>query len=793
MRGDAASGGNGRYWHRPMPANPRPAGRISSSAHSATPFSASSFATARGAANGCPPRVATCLRPTISRTPTRGRSAWRSSRGGISGSWRRRSSSGSRSGRSSPPAAPSRSGATRATPQAVETAIELCREGHIVVMFPEGTRREKGLRKKHTARWRSGAARIALEAGVPLVPAGIAGTDELSRLGALRVAYGEPIELGDLGSMPLEEAAQAATDRLTCRDHGARGLAVVKPLLAVDGDSFAHRAFHALPRSFRRDDGGPANALIGFMSMLLRLWEAEQPAGRRGRAGTRSARRRTGTSCSRAISRAGTSIPRSSSSSTCCRGSSKRPGSSAGKADGFEADDFLAAAVAVRALAWRYDARRHLRPRRVPARGRGRDDPAAGTGGQRAAAHRARGGARALRRRAGARSPTSSRCVAIRPTRSPAPAASGRRPPRRCSTTYPDLDAMLAAGRFQAEAEQLARLPPHRDRSTPPRRCPTCPITSRTGTRAPARPTSSACRASPRACGRLTIEPRQPSGDGAPAPDRAPPPSRDARSGCVTCSRRSGPSSRAAARAARRSSASTTRTTSTGSPSLERSAGSTATRSVSRRPTRRRGSPPAARSGRSSSAASRSSGRRGTTPSTTGRWASASSATSSIAARHAQAELGLERVAIVDWDVHHGNGTEALVRGDESILFVSLHQWPFYPGHRRPGDERRQRSSTSRSPAGSGDARLRGRVRDDRRAGGSRLRAGAPHRLGRLRRPRRRSARRHAGHRGRVPRAWPPAARSSRRASPPCSRAATTSRRCRASSRRRSTASRPSH
>ena len=56
-----------------------------------------------------------------------------------------------------------------------------------------------------------------------------------------------------------------------------------------------------------------------------------------------------------------------------------------------------------------------------------------------------------------------------------------------------------------------------------------------------------------------------------------------------------------------------------------------------------------------------------------------------IAARHAQAELGIERVAIVDWDVHHGNGTEAIVRGDDSILFVSLHQWPFYPGTGGPG------------------------------------------------------------------------------------------------------------
>ena len=56
-----------------------------------------------------------------------------------------------------------------------------------------------------------------------------------------------------------------------------------------------------------------------------------------------------------------------------------------------------------------------------------------------------------------------------------------------------------------------------------------------------------------------------------------------------------------------------------------------------------------------------------------------------VAARHAQAELGLERVAIVDWDVHHGNGTEALVQGDDSIFFVSLHQWPFYPGTGGPG------------------------------------------------------------------------------------------------------------
>ncbi len=97
---------------------------------------------------------------------------------------------------------------------AVDTAVKLCREGHIVVMFPEGTRRSKGMRKRYEARWRSGAARIALEAGVPLVPAGISGMSKLARLGALRVEFGDPIELADLEGMPIEEAAQVATERL---------------------------------------------------------------------------------------------------------------------------------------------------------------------------------------------------------------------------------------------------------------------------------------------------------------------------------------------------------------------------------------------------------------------------------------------------------------------------------------------------------------------------------------------------------------------------------------------------
>jgi 1-acyl-sn-glycerol-3-phosphate acyltransferase len=101
--------------------------------------------------------------------------------------------------------------------QAVETAIRLAREGQVVVMFPEGTRRKKGLVKKHQPRARSGAARIAMEAGVPLVPAAVAGTDRLLTLGPLRVAYGAPIEMDDLPADDLRRSSQEATERLMAR------------------------------------------------------------------------------------------------------------------------------------------------------------------------------------------------------------------------------------------------------------------------------------------------------------------------------------------------------------------------------------------------------------------------------------------------------------------------------------------------------------------------------------------------------------------------------------------------
>jgi DNA polymerase-1 len=119
----------------------------------------------------------------------------------------------------------------------------------------------------------------------------------------------------------------------------------MRPLLAVDGDSFAHRAYHALPKSFRRDGGGPGNALEGFMSMLLRLWQAERPravivgwdtlevptyrhellAGYQG-----------GREFDRELLEQLDLLP----------GLAASAGFVCGKAPGYEADDFLAAAVA---------------------------------------------------------------------------------------------------------------------------------------------------------------------------------------------------------------------------------------------------------------------------------------------------------------------------------------------------------------------------------------------------------------------------------------------------------------
>ena len=89
------------------------------------------------------------------------------------------------------------------------------------------------------------------------------------------------------------------------------------------------------------------------------------------------------------------------------------------------------------------------------------------------------------------------------------------------------------------------------------------------------------------------------------------------------------------------------------------------------------------------------------------------------------ARRGLERVAIVDYDVHHGNGTQWIFYEDPSVLFVSSHQFPFYPGTgAADGSRARRRRRLDRQSAarGRGDRRrLRSRLSRSRRAGAGRV------------------------------------------------------------------------
>lgn len=73
-----------------------------------------------------------------------------------------------------------------------------------------------------------------------------------------------------------------------------------------------------------------------------------------------------------------------------------------------------------------------------------------------------------------------------------------------------------------------------------------------------------------------------------------------------------------------------------------------------------------------------------------------------IAARHAQKAHGAERVAIVDWDVHHGNGTQEIFWGDASVLYASTHEMPLYPGTGAPS-ERGEHGSIVNTPLRAGD------------------------------------------------------------------------------------------
>ena len=136
-------------------------------------------------------------------------------------------------------------------------------------------------------------------------------------------------------------------------------------------------------------------------------------------------------------------------------------------------------------------------------------------------------------------------------------------------------------------------------------------------------------------------------------------------------------------------------------------------------------------------------GRRGTTPSRRARWASASTTTSPWP-RRTPGPAGLSRVAVVDYDVHHGNGTQEMFYADPSVLYISTHQFPFYPGTgaaTETGSGRGKGFTVNVPHRGRRDRRrLRARLRARRVCPCWKSSAGPAARLGRLRRPRAGSA-----------------------------------------------------
>ena len=227
-----------------------------------------------------------------------------------------------------------------------------------------------------------------------------------------------------------------------------------RPLLIVDGDSFAHRYYHALPKSIRRADGGGGNLLDGVGGLLIRLWEEESPRAVLAAWDTLTV-----------PTYRHTALPAYQSGRQFDRELLDQldlapqlveaMGFAPAKADGYEADDFLAAGRGVRGGPRRHGDRRERRPRHVPARRRA-DDRAAAAEGRRAA-----GAGSGLQRCASAtassprRCRTSSRCAATRRTRSRALAESARRRPPRVLAQYGSLEAALEQGRFAAEADAL--------------------------------------------------------------------------------------------------------------------------------------------------------------------------------------------------------------------------------------------------------------------------------------------------------------------------------------------------
>ena len=122
-----------------------------------------------------------------------------------------------------------------------------------------------------------------------------------------------------------------------------------------------------------------------------------------------------------------------------------------------------------------------------------------------------------------------------------------------------------------------------------------------------------------------------------------------------------------------------------------------------------------------------------------------------VAARHAQKQHGAERVAIVDFDVHHGNGSQDIFWNDATVMYCSTHQMPLYPGTGAVS-ERGAQNTIVNAPLrpGDGGEQFREAMESDDPAAARKLRPGSRDHLGRLRCAHARSARQPEFRRGRL-------------------------------------------
>ena len=365
-------------------------------------------------------------------------------------------------------AAPSRCGAASATSRRSRPRSRSAARATSSRCSPRARGARRGCARSSSTGRASGSARIALDAGVPLVPAAIKGTDRLARLEKLRVAYGDPIPVDDLvdirraGAPGGDRAAdgadlRAATRRCDRKRRCSRSTATRSPTAPTT---------RCRSRCAARPGSRPG-AIVGFANFLLRLWESEQP-----RAvlvgwdcvGEPTYRQR---GLPRVPERAASSTPSCSSSSTCSRSSSAAMGFAAAKQPGYEADDFLAAAVAARG-----GARRRRRssppptatPSSSSASGRPCSSRSRASPSSRGSARPRSASATASTRR---RCRTSSRSAATRPTSSPARAGVGPKTAASLLAEYGHAGGDARRRTILRAGGGLAPLPANRDDWTP--------------------------------------------------------------------------------------------------------------------------------------------------------------------------------------------------------------------------------------------------------------------------------------------------------------------------------------